>query len=105
MAAWYSRNQNGGLQNPGKTYFVLCINEEKSETVYRLRFHTKIRKKGGVGVAELFVQGGDLCLQQVRGGERKRVHGLSNDILLVFLAGNGNSNSYKPRASIYSTYL
>jgi hypothetical protein len=56
-------------------------------------------------VAELLVQGGDLCSQQVRGGGGKRVHGLSNDILLVFLAGNGNFSSYKPRASIYSTYL
>jgi len=55
MAAWYSSNQNGGLQSPEKAYFVLWINEEKSETVFRLRFHTKIRKKGGVGVAKLLV--------------------------------------------------
>lgn len=55
MAAWYSSNQNGGLQSPEKAYFVLWINEEKSEAVFRLRFHTKIRNKGGVGVAKLLV--------------------------------------------------
>jgi len=55
VAAWYSSNQNGGLQSPEKAYFVLWINEEKSEAVFRLRFHTKIRNKGGVGVAKLLV--------------------------------------------------
>ena len=55
MAAWYSSNQNGGLQRPEKAYFALWIKEEKLVAVFRRRFHTRIRNKRGVGAAELLV--------------------------------------------------
>jgi hypothetical protein len=51
VAAWYSSNQNDGLQRPEKAYFALWIKGEKLVAVFRFRFHTKIRKKGGVSAA------------------------------------------------------
>jgi hypothetical protein len=53
-----------------RKHILSWINEERSVTVFRLRFHIKIRQKGGVGVAKFLGYGGDLCSQQRKGGGR-----------------------------------